>query len=277
MHWIVEFVAKHRSSCSFLVTIVLSLWMISGPPEFQARASRFLTITVFYPFQVTFNNLTHIRNIFSENRHLRLEVARLNTEVSRLQELKSENERLRGLLDLSQDFTYELLPVRVVARDPSIENKSVIINAGYKDGVRMWMPLVGENGVVGKVIQVMNGLSLVQLITDPSNRTSILNRRSRTVSILETENGRSFFFRCRNHEDVQIGDTIVTSGLGGIYPKGLRVGQVDRITDSQNPLFKRVWVELSVDFDRIEDLFVLLLSPQWQSFREELDSLELQR
>ena len=277
MHWIVEFVVKHRSSCSFLVTIVLSLWMISGPPEFQARASRFLTITVFYPFQVTFNNLTHIRNIFSENRHLRLEVARLNTEVSRLLELKSENERLRGLLDLSQDFTYELLPVRVVARDPSIENKSVIINAGYKDGVRMWMPLVGENGVVGKVIQVMNGLSLVQLITDPSNRTSILNRRSRTVSILETENGRSFFFRCRNHEDVQIGDTIVTSGLGGIYPKGLRVGQVDRITDSQNPLFKRVWVELSVDFDRIEDLFVLLLSPQWQSFREELDSLELQR
>jgi rod shape-determining protein MreC len=251
--------------------------MISGPPEFQARASRFLTITVFYPFQVTFNNLTHIRNIFSENRHLRLEVARLNTEVSRLQELKSENERLRGLLDLSQDFTYELLPVRVVARDPSIENKSVIINAGYKDGVRMWMPLVGENGVVGKVIQVMNGLSLVQLITDPSNRTSILNRRSRTVSILQTQHGRSFFFRCRNHEDVQIGDTIVTSGLGGIYPKGLRVGQVDRITDSQNPLFKRVWVELSVDFDRIEDLFVLLLSPQWQSFREELDSLELQR
>lgn len=52
---------------------------------------------------------------------------------------------------------------------------------------------------------------------------------------------------------------------------------MDRITDSQNPLFKRVWVELSVDFDRIEDLFVLLLSPQWQSFREELDSLELQR
>ncbi|HON09431.1 MAG TPA: rod shape-determining protein MreC [Chitinispirillaceae bacterium] len=277
MHWIVEFVVKHRSSCSFLVTIVLSLWMISGPPEFQARASRFLTLTVFYPFQVTFNNLTHIRNIFSENRHLRQEVARLNTEVSRLLELKSENERLRGLLDLSQDFTYELLPVRVVARDPSIENKSVIINAGYKDGVRMWMPLVGEKGVVGKVIQVMNGLSLVQLIKDPSNRISILSSRSRTVSILETENGRSFFFRCRNHEDVQIGDTIITSGLGGIYPKGLRVGQVDRITDSQNPLFKRVWVELSVDFDRIEDLFVLLLSPQWQSFREELDSLEMQR
>jgi rod shape-determining protein MreC len=251
--------------------------MISGPPEFQARASRFLTLTVFYPFQVTFNNLTHIRNIFSENRHLRQEVARLNTEVSRLLELKSENERLRGLLDLSQDFTYELLPVRVVARDPSIENKSVIINAGYKDGVRMWMPLVGEKGVVGKVIQVMNGLSLVQLIKDPSNRISILSSRSRTVSILETENGRSFFFRCRNHEDVQIGDTIITSGLGGIYPKGLRVGQVDRITDSQNPLFKRVWVELSVDFDRIEDLFVLLLSPQWQSFREELDSLEMQR
>lgn len=277
MHWIVEFVVKHRSSCSFLVTIVLSLWMISGPPEFQARASRFLTLTVFYPFQVTFNNLTHIRNIFSENRHLRQEVARLNTEVSRLLELKSENERLRSLLDLSQDFTYELLPVRVVARDPSIENKSVIINAGYKDGVRMWMPLVGEKGVVGKVIQVMNGLSLVQLIKDPSNRISILSSRSRTVSILETENGRSFFFRCRNHEDVQIGDTIITSGLGGIYPKGLRVGQVDRITDSQNPLFKRVWVELSVDFDRIEDLFVLLLSPQWQSFREELDSLEMQR
>ncbi|NLG18874.1 MAG: rod shape-determining protein MreC [Fibrobacter sp.] len=274
MHWIFEFVVKNRSICSLVFTIVLSLWMISGSPEFQAKTARLLTVTIFYPLQVTFNNATHIKNIFSENRRLNQEVATLNTELSRLREMAAENERLRGLIGLSNEFTYSLIPVRVIARDPSAESKGIVVNAGRRDGVQMWMPLVGEKGIVGKVIQVMNGVSMVQLIKDPSNRTSIMSRRSRTVSILETENGNNFFFRCRSHEDVQVGDTIVTSGLGGIYPKGLDVGQVKRITDSLNPLFKRVWVELSVDFDHLEELFVMLLSPQWQSFRAEFDSLE---
>ena len=273
MHWILEFIVKNRNVCSLLLTVILSLWMISGSPEKQARTARTLTVTFFYPLQITFNQFLNIKNIFSENRRLKQDIASLNVRLASLKEQVAENDRLRGLLGFSKDFTYDLIPVRVIARDPSPVLKSIVVNAGRKNGVGMWMPLVGENGVAGKVIQVMNGLSLVQLLKDPSNRTSVMSCRTRTVSILETENGSDYFIRYRSHEDIEIGDTIVTSGLGGIYPRGLRVGEVKEISDSQSPLFKRVWLDLAVDFEHVEELFVIKLTPQWAAFRAEFDSL----
>jgi rod shape-determining protein MreC len=188
-------------------------------------------MTVFFPFQLTFNQMTRVQNIFSENTRLKKEVAQLNVEVALLREKAVENENLRGLLNFTNDFSFDFVPVRVIAHDPSKGNWTAIVNAG--------MPLVGERGVVGKVIQVMGNMSLVQLLKDPSSRTSVLCRRTRTVSILGTENGSDFYVQYRSHEDVAPGDTIVTSGLGGIYPRGLTVGIVDKLEDEDNPLFKR--------------------------------------
>ncbi|NLE02279.1 MAG: rod shape-determining protein MreC [Fibrobacter sp.] len=248
--------------------------MISGSKENQAQTARMLTTSLFYPLQLTFSSVTHITNIFSENNRLKMEVAQMSVKIAQLQEQAAENERLRGLLNFSSDFTYSLYPVRVIARDPSLAFRSVVINAGKKDSISRWMPVVGEKGVVGKVVQVMNGLSLVQLIKDPANRTSVMSKRTRTVSILETENGSDFFMKCREHEDFEIGDTIITSGLGGIYPKGLCVGIVQKVVDTQDPLFNKVYLKLNIDFDHIEELFVVRLSPQWSAFRAELDSVE---
>lgn len=141
----------------------------------------------------------------------------------------------------------------------------------------MFMPIVSEHGAVGKVVQVIGNMSLVQLLSDPSNRTSVMVNRSRAVGILQTENGRDFFVRLRNHDNVRAGDTIVTSGLGGIYPKGLSVGFVTAIDDRTNPLFKRAYLDFSVNFGKLEELFVMRLPPQWASQRTELDSIRFER
>jgi rod shape-determining protein MreC len=274
MHWIFDFIIKNRNFCSFLLTSILSLWMISGSPGKQAEIARVLTTSIFFPFQITFNQINRIENIFSENQRLKEKVTSLSTRVALIEEKASENKRLRELLGFSEEYSYEMLPVRVVARDPSLTFRSIVINAGKKGGIQKWMPVVGENGIVGKVVQVMNGLSLVQLLRDPSNRTSVMFKRTRTVSILETENGRDFFVRCRSHEDTQKGDTVITAGLGGIYPRGLQVGVISHTTESNSPLFKRVWLKLCIDFEHIEELFVMRLSPQWSAFRSEFDSLE---
>jgi rod shape-determining protein MreC len=256
---------------------MISLWMISSPDQQKTATARFLTVTVFYPLQLTLNQIKTISNIFEENRHLRLEVVTLATRVAALKEQSAENERLRGMLDLSQDFTYDFTAVRVIARDPSESFRSIIINGGEKDGVKLWMPVVGERGVVGKVVQVMGNLSLVQILRDPSNRTSVMVRRTRTIGILESPDGKGFYLRCRSHEDVKEGDTVTSSGLGGIYPRGLQVGIVSKISDSGDPLFKKAWIRLSVDFDHVEELFVMRLSPQWSSFINEFDSLEFEQ
>ena len=275
MRWILELIVRYRTWVSLALILVASLFMISSPPAVQARTARLLTMSIFYPLQITFDQILRAKNIYAENRRLKTEVALLSAKVMQLGEQSAENGRLRGMLTFEQETPYDLLPVRVVARDASPVSRSVVISAGKNKGVRLFMPVVGERGITGKVVQVMPGLSLVQLVTDPLNRTSILARRSRAMSILETENGADFFAHFRKHEDLSPGDTIVTSGLGGIYPKGFMVGVVDKIIDEHDPLFKKAGIRLSVDLGRLEELFVVRLAPQWSAFRQELDSLKV--
>jgi rod shape-determining protein MreC len=275
MYWIYHFIVTHRRVFSLLLTSFVSFLLIIAPPVKQAAALRFLSMTIFFPLQVALSQTTKVRNIFSENRRLKHEVIRLSTTVAELENESIENRRLRKLLEFAPNFSYDLIPVRVIAYDPSPVLKSIVVSAGKTDSVAMWMPLIDEKGIVGKVVQVMHHISLVQLIKDPSNRASVLFRRTRAVGILETENGVDFFVRCRNHEPIEIGDTVVTSGLGGIYPRGLTVGTVRRINPIRDPLFKQVSVSLSVDFDHLEQVFILRMSPQWTAFRAELDSIEL--
>jgi rod shape-determining protein MreC len=251
--------------------------MITGSQQQQLSTARFLTVTIFYPLQITFNQINNIKNIFAENRRLKQDVVQLGAQVAILREQAAENDRLRGMLNLAKQFECSFLLVKVIARDPSEGFRSIVITAGSKDGVQQWMPVVGEKGVVGKVVQVMHNISLVQILRDPANRISVMARRSRSFGILETIDGNQFFVRYRSHEDVNSGDTITTSGLGGIYPAGLTVGFIDRIADSGNPLFKKAYINLAVNFDRTEEMFVMKLSPQWQSFRNEFDSLEINK
>lgn len=274
MRWIIEFVIRYRAPVSFLFMSMLCIWMISASRENQAKTARALTFSIFYPLQFTLSQIDQVHNIFAENNRLRKEVVELSAQVAQFKEQTIENDRLRGLLSFSKEFSYQMVPVRVIAHDPSPVYKSIIIDAGKNQGVQMWMPVVGEKGVVGKVVQVMGNLSLVQLLKDPTNRTSVMDRRTRSVSILETENSNDFFFQSRSHEDVKKGDTIVTSGLGGIYPHGLQVGIVTSVEQMHDPLFNKVKLDLSVEFDHLEELFVMRLSPQWSAFHAELDSVK---
>jgi rod shape-determining protein MreC len=274
MQWIIRFFVSHRNLTSLAVTALASLWMLSGDPVRQQRIARLLTFSVFYPFQFYFNQSTRIKNVFAEYRSVKEENASLAVKVSLLSEAGKENERLTEMLGIAQHYPYQLVPARVVVRDPSFISRSAIINVGREQGILPYMPVMTARGAAGKIIQVMGRMSLVQLILDPSNRTSVLVQRSREIGILETENGNDFFIMFRAHADVNVGDTIITSGFGGIYPKGLLAGRVAKLTENRDPIFKKAIITPEVDFDKLEELFVIKLPPQWESFKEELDSLQ---
>jgi rod shape-determining protein MreC len=274
MQWIIRFFVYHRNIASLCIMVLVSTWMLSSDLMRQQRIARALTFTVFYPFEFYFNQTTRIKNIFAENRKLKEEIAALSVRVALLSENARENERLTDLLGISKGFPYAIVPARVVARDPSFLSKSAIINVGRDNGLSMYMPIVTSRGVAGKIVQVMGHMSLVQLVIDPSNRTSVLVRRTREIGILETDNGTDFFIMFRAHADVAVGDTLITSGFGGIYPKGLFAGVVEKIPERRDPLFKKAIVRPGVDFDRLEEVFVIRLSPQWEMFKSDLDSLE---
>jgi rod shape-determining protein MreC len=252
----------------------ISLWMMTSPASKQQQIARVLSFSIFYPFQYYISQSSRIKNIFSENRKLKEDNASQAAAIALLKEQAQESGRLEDLLKLEKNYTFDLQVARVVGREPSKISRSLVLNVGKENGVTAYMPVFTTQGVVGKVIQALPHLSMVQLLNDPSNRTSVLLQRSREIGILETENGEDFFIRYRTHADVTAGDTVVTSGLGGVYLKGLMIGVVSRVVAGQDPLFKKVMVKVNVDFDRLEEVFVVRVKSQWSSFRSELDSLE---
>ena len=274
MHWIIRFFTIYRNITSFCALVFVSLWMMSSTPVKQEKIARILSFSIFYPFQFYISQTARIKNIFSENRKLKEDNAAQAAAIAMLKEQAQEGARLEGLLSLRGNYTYDLQVARVVAREPSSVSRSVIISVGKENGVAAYMPVITSLGAVGKVVLALPHMALVQLLNDPSNRTSVLAQRSREVGILETENGEEFFIRYRTHADVAPGDTIVTAGRGGVYLKGRTVGAVTRVVTSRDPLFKKVFVVMSVDFNRLEDVFVIRVKSQWTSFRSELDSLE---
>jgi rod shape-determining protein MreC len=274
MYWIIQFIIQHRNVSSLCLTILLSLLMLTANTTRQQQIARMLTVTVFYPFQFTLHQTTRIKNIFSENKRLKEEVTTLSTKCSLLEVAAAENERLRTLLGFDRRFTYTLIPARAVVREPSYKYRSIVISAGKKQGVSLYMPVVNKDGVVGKVIQVLPGISLVQLLRDPAERISVMIKKNNEVGILETVDSKTFFIKYRKHVEVGVDDTVVTSGLGGIYPQGIQVGIVREIKDENDPLFKDVIIHPNVDFAHIEEVFVMQLDPRWAAFRSELDSIE---
>jgi len=274
MHWILRFFVYHRNLTSLAAVVCLCVVMLSSNTTRQQQIARVLTFTVFYPFQFYISQTARIKNIFAENRKLKEEIAAQSATIALLKEAALETQRLESLVHLENDMTYDLAAARVVANEPAHISRSVVVDVGKDNDITAYMPVINSKGVVGKVVQSLRHMALVQLLIDPSNRTGVVVQRTREVGILETENGTDFFIRCRTHADVLKGDTVVTSGLGGVYPKGLSVGVVFKVGDSNDPLFKKVFIDLSVDFNHVEEVFVMRVKSRWSSFRDEADSLE---
>jgi len=274
MHWIIRFIGYYRAIASLFVMVCICLVMLTSNETQQQRIARALTLSVFYPFQFYLSETTRIKNIFTENKAMKEEIATQSVAIALLKEKALEIERLEELLQMQNKLSYDLVTARVVAKEPSFISRSAVISVGSDNQIAPYMPVINSSGVVGKIVQVTGHMAMAQLLNDPSNRTGVLIQRTRETGILETEDGREFFIRCRVHAEVEKGDTVVTSGLGGVYPKGLKVGIVSNIEASRDPLFKILSVVITVDFNHLEEVFVMRVRSQWASFRDEVDSLE---
>jgi rod shape-determining protein MreC len=274
MQWIIRFISSNRTIASLIAMVGVCLIMLASNTARQQRIARFLTFSVFYPFQFYISQTARIKNIFTENEAMKETIAAQSTTIALLEEKALGIERLEELLQLHNELSYNLVTARVVANEPSLISRGAVINVGNEDSIKPYMPVINSRGVVGKVIQATRHMAMVQLLKDPSNRTGVMIRRTRETGILETENGTDFFIKCRVYTDVEKGDTIVTSGLGGVYPKGLNVGVISRIQEVRDPLFKIVFIIVNVDFNHLEEVFVIRVRSQWASFRDEMESLE---
>lgn len=198
-------------------------------------------------------------NVSEENKRLRKQIQSLKLENARYKEKIIEYEQLKEFLKLKENIKYPVSVARVIGRDPSGWFKSVIINKGEKDGIKVNMPVLSSSGVVGRIVAVTRNYSQVLLIIDQNGAVDCIDQRSRHRGILKglySKYGRLDYVH--KTADIKKGDVLITSGLGGVFPKGIPVGEVVEVKERPEELFKEVKVKLFVDFSRLEQVMVIL-------------------
>ena len=189
-------------------------------------------------------------------------ITRLNQAAEKnnlLRETELANERLRNLLDFQKSITELVVAAEVIGKDPSAWFKTVIIDKGTADGLNKGLPVVMPQGIVGQVIEVANHYAKVMLIIDRNGAVDSLVQRTRARGIVKGEStDRLRLAYVLRKKDVQVGDVVVSSGLDGIYPKGLRIGLVAEVTDHEADIFHEVFITPFVDFEKLEEVLVVL-------------------
>jgi rod shape-determining protein MreC len=151
------------------------------------------------------------------------------------------------------------LAAEVVASDPSDHFRTVIINKGTKDGVTTNKPVVHPQGVVGRIIWASPHYAKVLLLTDPNSGADVIVQRSRARGVVQgMDKDRLRLKYVQRAQDVAVGDRIITSGVAGVFPPGILIGEVRKVDEEGRGIFQRVEVAPAVDFERLEEVVVLL-------------------
>jgi len=208
----------------------------------------------------TWEDYLTLVNAQKENRRLAARIQELEQEMAECREIRASNERLETLLNFQSSMRMPTVVSRVIGEDSSGWFHTLLIDKGTRDGVERAMPVVAREGLVGHVVESADRTAKVLLIIDRNSAVDVLLQESRTKAVLEGV-GRHDLCVLKyvpRSETVQKGEMVITSGLGGIYPKGLLVGKVAEVWKEGYGLFQRVEVSPKVDFQRLEEVLVIL-------------------
>jgi len=266
-----DFLKRHQ------IPLLITLFVLVAALIYSANLRKKTTTTLFErvvltltePIQQTVDRFgTSIRGLWSnylwlvDARQQNVEILRANRDLrSRLlavKEIDLENQRLKKLLDFVEADPRKVLPALVVAEDASSWARTIVIDKGQFQGIQEGAPVVVAEGVVGRIIKVAPNSSRVLLVTDAASSISGLVQRTRTRGVVRG-NGRqlNLEFALRN-DLVEEEDLIITSGMGGVFPKGLIVGRVTEVQRNEFGLFQQITLAPVVDFSRLEEVLVLM-------------------
>lgn len=227
------------------------------------------TIGITESLWLKYFDLIGVRN---ENALLKREIDTLRVENYRYRELLTTNRRLQKLLQFKNTINWPVLAVQVIGRDPTGWFKSVLIDKGKKSGLKINMPVVNAGGVVGRLVSVSPNYAKVLLIIDQNSAVDCIIQRSRDKGIVKGLSPKicelDYVLKT---SDVVIGDMVVTSGLGRVFPKGIPVGEVIEVEDISGELFKAIKIRPMVDFSKLEELLVILKEDPLASHLKEKD------
>ncbi|MCX6639604.1 MAG: rod shape-determining protein MreC [bacterium] len=241
---------------SVAVSLSLLLMAVGGNQTTESARSR--TAEILAILANPFGSLSGYLHLRGENERLRAANSQLMLKASRADEAFKENERLRRLLDFEEQSDLRLIAAGVIARDPLPGVRSLLINVGRILGVEKHMAVINDRGLVGKVVRVGPRTSVVQLLMDRNLGAAVRLENSRADGITTWE-GSTFLLieGIPVSANVKLGEQVLTSGLDGIFPEGIPVGEVLRIDRLPQSLFLRIELKPAVDFAGLEEILIV--------------------
>ncbi|MFQ5329936.1 MAG: rod shape-determining protein MreC [Thermodesulfobacteriota bacterium] len=206
----------------------------------------------------TWSDYIALIGIKEENNLLREELAMVASERARLLEEVASARRVKALLGFKEERSLPMVAARIIGTDTYGLTRTVTIDLGESDGVQRNMAVVTHRGIVGKIIELYGDSSMVLLATDPRFRVDGVVQRNRVKGIVEGSGGERLVLKyIRQLDNIEVGDRIISSGLGGIFAKGLTVGEVAKVEVGDDSFFQYVEVIPSVDLDKMEEVLVI--------------------
>ena len=254
------------------VILLLSTLLLYSYNLRQRGATTFFereVLTLAEPFQSAFDavgdyfsglwkNYLWLIDTRQENLHLVQENRELRANLNQVEEIRLQNERLRHLLSFVDEIDRPALPAQVIGEDASSWARTVIVDKGTHAGLRDGLPVVSAEGVVGRVIKTAPNSARVLLITDASSAVAALVQRTRTRGVAHGLGDELSLDYALRTADIVEGDLLITSGMGGIFPKGLTIGRVKQVKKDQFGLFQEVRVSPAADFSHLEEVLIIL-------------------
>lgn len=213
-----------------------------------------------------FGSIASLRSAQDENGVLKQRVQELEVEIKGKEELTAENERLKSLLDLKETSKYKVLPARIIGRDPSAWFDTSIINRGSLDGVKLDMPVVTDGGVVGRITAVSPLTAQVDLITrDKSGLGGVIGEIGSSTALgVVSGTSKKDLLEMRyvpGTIDVQVGQIVFTTGQDGIYPAGLKIGEVISVSKGSATTPNGIQIQPAAKLNSMQEVGVLIYEP----------------
>ena len=265
---------KKKGIAGVVITIVIIILLVVFTNSNANQVSYIQNICNIFVMPIQ-NGFTYLKNKISgndsffadmdtlkaENEELKKKNSELEQSLRELEIIKAENDTLKEYVNLKDKYTdYTTMPADVINRDISNYSSTIVINVGSDDGIKEEMTVIADSGLVGHVISVTNNTAKVQTIVDTASAvTSTISTTEDTIVVQGTLEDKSTLRANFIPTDAVVlqGDTVETSGIGGIYPKGIHIGTITEVVNTSNITDRYAIVETAVDFNKLNTVLVI--------------------
>jgi rod shape-determining protein MreC len=269
---LLRLLARYRRAVILTTALVLSFLLMTLQVRHETAVVTFTRQALLFvvsPFikvtsatiqgvTATWRDYVDLRALREENKRLQLETTTLKRRLEQLQDQALETQRLERLLAMRQASRAEFLTARVVGKDATNWFKTILLDRGSADGIRRNQPVLAPDGLVGRVVEITPSSARVQLLTDPVSAVGGLIQRTRVTGIVSGNLGVGARVRYLPlMADVAVGDEVVTSGMGGVFPKGILIGRITSVERKSGALFQEATLQSAVDLSRLEEVLIL--------------------